>query len=81
MFGLINLHGVPKPTYRAYQLLHETGETRLPVSSAKPAPRFTMSQASLGLVCILVMEEVLFCLAGGRPDKTNPAAPEGKLWR
>jgi len=28
MFGLINLHGVPKPTYRAYQLLHETGDER-----------------------------------------------------
>ncbi len=32
MFGLINLHGVPKPTYRAYQLLHETGDLRLNVT-------------------------------------------------
>ena len=31
MFGLINLHGIPKPSYRAYQLLHETGEERLNV--------------------------------------------------
>ena len=28
MFGLVNLQGVPKPTYRAYQLLHETGDIR-----------------------------------------------------
>ena len=38
MFGLINLHGVPKPTYRAYQLLHETGDTRLPVVGPVPPP-------------------------------------------
>ena len=38
-FGLINLHGIPKPTYRAYQLLHETGSTRLPVQGPpKPVP-------------------------------------------
>jgi len=32
MFGLVNLHGVPKPSYRAYQLLHETGAERLKVT-------------------------------------------------
>lgn len=24
-FGLLNLHGIPKPTYRAFQLLHHLG--------------------------------------------------------
>jgi xylan 1,4-beta-xylosidase len=39
MFGLINLHGVPKPSYRAYQLLHETGTARLQVQGPKlPTP-------------------------------------------
>lgn len=39
MFGLVNLHGVPKPAYRAYQLLHETGNARLPVARPpKPTP-------------------------------------------
>ena len=28
MFGLVNLQGVPKPTYRAYQLLHQVGNIR-----------------------------------------------------
>ena len=40
-FGLVNLHGVPKPTYRAYQLLHESGEERLavtPLQDPHPAP-------------------------------------------
>ena len=39
MFGLINLHGIPKPSYRAYQLLHETGTERLIVRGpSKPTP-------------------------------------------
>jgi xylan 1,4-beta-xylosidase len=30
-FGLLNLSGIPKPTYRAFELLHRLGEERLPV--------------------------------------------------
>jgi xylan 1,4-beta-xylosidase len=30
-FGLLNLHGIPKPAYRAYQLLHRLGTQRLAV--------------------------------------------------
>lgn len=30
-FGLMNIHGIPKPTYRAYQLLHELDAEILPV--------------------------------------------------
>jgi xylan 1,4-beta-xylosidase len=30
-FGLLTVHGVPKPTYRAMQLLHELGSERLPL--------------------------------------------------
>ena len=26
LVGLVNVHGVPKPAYRAFQLLHELGE-------------------------------------------------------
>ena len=28
-FGLLNVHGTPKPAYRAFQLLHGAGEQRL----------------------------------------------------
>jgi len=35
---LINLHGIPKPTYRAYQLLHETGNESLTVTGPPPPP-------------------------------------------
>jgi len=36
-FGLLTLHGVPKPVYRAFQLLHQAGDRRLAVS-ANPHP-------------------------------------------
>jgi len=36
-FGLLSLHGVPKPVYRAFQLLHQAGDRRLAVS-ASPHP-------------------------------------------
>jgi xylan 1,4-beta-xylosidase len=28
-FGLLNLHGIPKPTYRAFELLHDVGTEQL----------------------------------------------------
>ena len=33
-FGLMNLHGIPKPTYRAYELLHSLGAEQLPVDGS-----------------------------------------------
>lgn len=30
-FGLLNLYGIPKPTYRAFQLLHQLGDRQLMV--------------------------------------------------
>ena len=30
-FGMLNIHGIPKPVYRAYELLHRLGEQKLPV--------------------------------------------------
>jgi xylan 1,4-beta-xylosidase len=33
-FGLLNVHGIPKPTYRAFELLHQLGDERLPVAGS-----------------------------------------------
>jgi xylan 1,4-beta-xylosidase len=30
-FGLLNLHGIPKPTYRAFELLHRLGDEQVPL--------------------------------------------------
>lgn len=35
-FGLLNLHGIPKPAYRAFQLLHYVGTERLLVDGIHP---------------------------------------------
>lgn len=35
-FGLMNLHGIAKPVYRAFQLLHRLGKERLPVRGEHP---------------------------------------------
>jgi len=36
-WGLLSLYEIPKPTFRAFQLLHETGNKRIP---GKPDPDF-----------------------------------------
>ncbi len=33
-FGLMNIHGIPKPAYRAYELLHKLGENRFEVKGS-----------------------------------------------
>lgn len=33
-FGLLNLHGIPKPVYRAFELLHGLGDTLYPVTGS-----------------------------------------------
>ncbi|MEO8552500.1 MAG: glycosyl hydrolase [Kofleriaceae bacterium] len=35
-FGLLTIHGIPKPAYRAYQLLHRLGDEALEVTGAHP---------------------------------------------
>ena len=35
-FGLLNIHGIPKPTYRAFELLHALGNERLFVQGQHP---------------------------------------------
>jgi len=41
-FGLMAIYQIPKPTYRAFQLLHETGTERVKVT--KPQPVCTQNQ-------------------------------------
>src|SRR5262249_20395798 len=33
-FGLLNLHGIPKPNYRAFELLHRAGNEVLPMKGS-----------------------------------------------
>jgi xylan 1,4-beta-xylosidase len=35
-FGLLNIHGIAKPAYRAFELLHALGDRLLPTEGAHP---------------------------------------------
>ena len=70
MFGMVNLHGIPKPTYRAYQLLHETGDTRLGVTGP-PTPLPPKAHGQCGP---LVSNTDVF---GGDIDSVRPCSTCG----
>ena len=43
-FGLLNIHGIAKPAYRAYQLMHGLGDTLLPMHYSHPTVDAWLSQ-------------------------------------
>jgi len=36
-FGLLNLHGIPKPAYWAFHMLHKTGQEEIPLNCENPS--------------------------------------------
>ncbi|MBA3765625.1 MAG: beta-xylosidase [Acidobacteria bacterium] len=52
-FGLMNLHGTPKPTYRAYQLLHALGTEQLLVDGAHETVNAWVTRKEHSLTIIL----------------------------
>jgi xylan 1,4-beta-xylosidase len=52
-FGLLNLHGVPKPTYRAFELLHHLGNEKLPVEGTHPTLDAWAGRRGASLIIIL----------------------------
>jgi len=52
-FGLMNLHGIPKPTYRAYQLLHALGTEQLLVDGAHKTVSAWVVRKDLSLTILL----------------------------
>jgi len=50
--GPINLHGIPKPSYRAYQLLHETGDLRLQAKRTAPADSAKLCAKNTGAIAV-----------------------------
>lgn len=45
-FGLLNLHGIPKPSYRAFELLHRLGDERLEIAAAEDGTPSTAESSS-----------------------------------
>jgi xylan 1,4-beta-xylosidase len=52
-FGLLNLHGVPKPVYRAFQLLHRLGDEHWPVEGTHDTVDAWAVRRSGGLTVLL----------------------------
>ncbi|MCA9970831.1 MAG: hypothetical protein KC425_11485 [Anaerolineales bacterium] len=84
-FGLLNLYGVPKPAYRAYQLLHRLGDTQLEVGGSHATVDAWAVRANGRLDFLLtnhalprrplIAENVRLCL------QNAPANPHARLAR
>lgn len=68
-FGLLNLHGIAKPSYRAMQLLHELGQDRLPVAGEDPSVDCWVTRSQNALCVLFVHLE----LHGGAQAAECPA--------
>jgi xylan 1,4-beta-xylosidase len=77
-FGLLNLHGIAKPTYRAFELLHRLGHEILGVEGTHPTVDASVVRGNTTVTIVLTnhalprhpieTEHVHFQLAGaGRP--------------
>lgn len=53
-FGLLNLHGIPKPIYRAFELLHRLGTELLPVEGRHETAEMWASREQDKAVLLLV---------------------------
>jgi xylan 1,4-beta-xylosidase len=52
-FGLLNLHGIPKPTYRAFELLRRLGTERFPVSGRHATVDAWLVRQRFGVTLVL----------------------------
>jgi len=52
-FGLQTVHGIPKPTYRAFEALHQLGNERIPVTEEQETVGMIASTAGNGEICIV----------------------------
>ncbi len=53
-FGLVNLYGVPKPSYRAFRLLHQLGEEKLLVEGTHETARAWVVRKPRSATALLV---------------------------
>ena len=53
-FGLLNLHGIAKPTYRAFELLHKLGKERLLVDGLHETVNAWVTRTNSSVMVLLV---------------------------
>lgn len=71
-FGLMNVYGVPKPSYRAMQLLHWAGDERIPVTRRAGACETAdvLALSNLTHVAVFVTNHAPLPLEGKDPVET-----------
>ena len=78
-FGLQTIHGIPKPTYRVFELFHHLGQERLPVTGGAETTVELLAVKGAGQLTLLVYnhnipgadiqtEEVVIYLQGLTPE-------------
>lgn len=77
-FGLLTIHGVAKPTYRAAELLHRAGTERLLTDGLHATVDCTVTRAEDGRVVVLLTNHALpgHPISGERVRLTLANAPE-----
>ncbi len=65
-FGLMNIYGIPKPSYRAYELLHHIGTESLPVQGSHKTVEVWVIQKS-GKISVMITN----CALPQHPIKTE----------
>jgi xylan 1,4-beta-xylosidase len=67
-FGLLNLHGIPKPVYRAFELLHNLGTRYLEIGGSHPTVHAWAFRRKKAITTILVNHAM-----PGRPIRSEQA--------
>jgi xylan 1,4-beta-xylosidase len=81
-FGLLNIHGIAKPAYRAFQLLHELGTEAMAVQGGHETVDAWLVRGDLNATLVLTnfalprhpitTEQVIFTIKGA--DRARPAS-------
>jgi xylan 1,4-beta-xylosidase len=58
-FGLLNLHGIAKPTYRAFELLHHLGQERLLVDGLHETAAAWITRGTNRRITVLLLNHAL----------------------
>lgn len=53
-FGLMNIHGIPKPAYRTFELLHRLGDEKLPVKGKHDTVQVWVARAEHSATVVIV---------------------------
>jgi xylan 1,4-beta-xylosidase len=80
IYGIMTIHGIPKPAWRAFQLLHaHAGDQRLRTSSSNSTriSAFATSNSTEGGAAVATTASYsVFLGFWGNPDATQPPAPD-----